>query len=85
MKSTLTAFLQVSPRGQLTLPATIRRQVGIQGGDPVVVTVQDGNIVLTPAVVTPIKRYGEERLAEFAKAAEMSSQEVEEARDKWQL
>lgn len=79
------AFLQVSPRGQLTLPASIRRQVGLEGGDPVVVSVKDGAIVLTPAVVTPIERYTDERLTEFAEAAEMSPAEIAKVRVKWRL
>jgi antitoxin PrlF len=81
----ITAFLQLSPRGQLTLPVEIRREVGIEGGDPLVVSVKDGTIVLTPAVVTPIERYTDERVAEFAEAAEMSAEEIAQARTKWRL
>ncbi len=40
-------------RGGLTLPAAIRNEVHLQEGDQVIVSVQDGKVVLTPAAVIP--------------------------------
>ena len=78
-------LVQISPRGQLTLPAEVRKTLGIRPGDPLIVTIKDGQIVLTPAVVTPIELYTDERVREFEDAAAMSDAELTDARRKWDL
>ncbi len=78
-------YVQVSPRGQVTLPARIRSAVGIEPGDPLTVSVEDGRIVLSPAVIVPIEHYTDEQLAEFEQAAEMTSAELKKARRKWKV
>ena len=40
---------RVSTKGQVVLPGPIRRRLGIQPGDPLDATVENGRIVLTPA------------------------------------
>ena len=40
-------------RGQVTLPAQVRLQAGIREGDNLIVTVEDGRIMLTPATLIP--------------------------------
>ncbi len=75
--------VQVSPRGGVTLPAEARKVAGIQPGDTLVVTVEDGRILLQPAVVVPIERYTDKRVREFAESAEMSEAEVKRAKRKW--
>lgn len=39
----------ISRKGQLVLPMSVRRQVGLEGGGPVDVRLDDGRIVLEPA------------------------------------
>src|SRR5262249_34991948 len=44
---------QLRARGQITLPAEVRLQVGLREGDHVIVTVEDDRIILTPARLIP--------------------------------
>ena len=61
MKETLI----VSDKGQITLPAAMRRSLGL--GKRAVVTAEEvgGKIVLTPAVVLETERYTDEQIAEW--------------------
>jgi looped-hinge helix DNA binding domain, AbrB family len=43
----------VRAKGGVTIPQQLREQVHLEEGDQVIVTVQDGSIVLTPAAVIP--------------------------------
>ncbi|BAS26119.1 AbrB family transcriptional regulator [Limnochorda pilosa] len=76
---------QVSTRGQITLPAEIRRAAQVRPGDHLLVRVEGGRIVLEPAVIVPVERYTEERMREFAREAEMSPEELDAARKRWGL
>lgn len=40
-------------RGGFTIPQEVREQLHLEEGDQVIVSVRDGNIVLTPASVVP--------------------------------
>lgn len=75
---------QISTRGQITLPADTRRQLGLKPGDTLLVHLEGGRIILDPAVVLPIERYTDERIAEFAKQAAMTPAELEQARHLWE-
>jgi AbrB family looped-hinge helix DNA binding protein len=44
-------FLRV--RGIVTIPQTFRERLGLETDDQLIVTVEDGRIVLTPATVIP--------------------------------
>jgi AbrB family looped-hinge helix DNA binding protein len=79
------SIAQVSGRGTVTLPADVRRALGLNAGDVLTVRIEDGRIVLTPAVVTPVEIYSEGRLREFAESAALSKEEIEAARSKWSL
>lgn len=84
-KSSADLLAQLSSRGQITLPADVRRAVGLEPGDPLWIRVEAGRIVLEPVVVVPVERYTEERIREFAQEAEMSPQVLEAARKRWGL
>lgn len=59
-----TTFL--TERGTLTLPAAIRKSLGLSGKQQMIVEATDtGEIVLRPAAVIPLEMYTEERIAEF--------------------
>jgi AbrB family looped-hinge helix DNA binding protein len=53
----------VSNRGQLTLPAGLRKRFGIQSGGPVIIEDRNGEIVLKPAVVMEVELYSDEQIA----------------------
>jgi antitoxin PrlF len=60
-----TTFL--TERGTLTLPASIRKTLGLRGKQQLIVeTNKAGEIVLRPAAVVPVEIYTEERISEFA-------------------
>lgn len=76
---------QVSPRGQVTLPASVRKALGLKPGDILLVEVEEGRVVLEPARVLPLEVYTEERIEEFNQAAQASEQELAEFRRAWGL
>ena len=57
--------LVVSNRGQITLPAAIRKRFGIKGGDVMLLDDRDGEIVLKPGIVVSIQRYSDEQIAQW--------------------
>jgi AbrB family looped-hinge helix DNA binding protein len=85
MSEATRTLVQVSPRGGLTLPAEVRNAAGVRPGDTLVVTIEDGRIVLEPAVVLPVEMYSEERIEEFRESGDLSAGQVAEARRKWGL
>jgi len=58
----------------------VRRRLGLEEGDVLTVELSGRSIVLTPAVVSPIELYTDERIAEFAAAAALAPAEAERAR-----
>ena len=42
------SYTKVTRHGQVTLPASVRKELGIEGGDLVEVTVEDDRAVLLP-------------------------------------
>ncbi|EKD28166.1 MAG: Transcriptional regulator, AbrB family [uncultured bacterium] len=78
-------FVQISFRGQITLPMNIRKQLKIKQGDPLAVSVEEGKIILSPVAMTIIERYSNDQLQEFKEASSMSSDEISEAKKKWKI
>jgi antitoxin PrlF len=76
---------QVSGRGTVTLPARVRKALGLREGDVLRVRLVDGSIQLTPTAVVPIELYTEERIAEFLSAAEMTPEELAAVDEAWGL
>jgi bifunctional DNA-binding transcriptional regulator/antitoxin component of YhaV-PrlF toxin-antitoxin module len=59
-------LVEPGTKGQVTIPRTILRAVGLTGDTPLLVeTTPEGAILLRPAVVYPIEIYSEERVEEF--------------------
>ena len=61
MKTTLT----VTRRGVVTLPAKLRRALGIKGDDQLIAETTPEGLLLRPAVTLPIEIYSDERIREF--------------------
>ena len=57
--------LIVSSRGQITLPARLRKRYGIKGGDVVILEERGNEVVLKPAVVLELDTYSDEQIAEW--------------------
>ena len=61
MKATLT----VSNRGVVTLPAKLRRALGLRPDDQLIAETTAEGLLLRPAVPLPIEIYSEQRVREF--------------------
>ena len=57
--------LIVSNRGQITLPAVLRKRIGIHPGSVVIVEEQDGALVLRPAAVLEVDTYSDADIARW--------------------
>ena len=67
------------------MPAALRRDLGLAEGDVLTVRVANGAIVLTPAVLTEVEAYTDERIREFEGAAKLSEEELSAARRAWRV
>jgi antitoxin PrlF len=69
MKTTLT----VTSRGVVTLPAKLRKALGLNADDQLIAETTSEGLLLRPAVTLPIEIYSEKRIREFDEAeAELS-------------
>lgn len=64
--------LIVSTRGQITLPADIRKQFGIKSGEPVIIEDRNGELVLKPATVMAVEMYSPKQVAEWDEKDQLS-------------
>jgi antitoxin PrlF len=64
MKATLT----VTSRGVVTLPAKLRRALGLKAEDQLIAETTPEGLLLRPAVTLPVEIYTEQRIAEFNEA-----------------
>lgn len=55
----------VSNRGQITLPADMRKQLGIAPGSTVIIETRDGELTLKPAVVLEMDSYSDRQIADW--------------------
>ena len=67
--------LVVSSRGQITLPAALRKRLGIKGGDIVILEDRGNEVVLKPGVVLEIQHYSDEQIAQWDAGDKLSDQE----------
>lgn len=57
--------LIVSSRGQITLPASMRKHLGIEPGGAVIIEERDGELTLKPAAVLEIEQYSDAQIARW--------------------
>ncbi|MCY4025267.1 MAG: AbrB/MazE/SpoVT family DNA-binding domain-containing protein [Acidobacteria bacterium] len=67
--------LVVSSRGQITLPATLRKRLGIKGGDVMILEDRGDEIVLKPGTVVELQLYGDEQVARWDAEDVLSDEE----------
>lgn len=64
MKATLT----MNRRGVVTLPAKLRRALGLNADDALIAETTPEGLLLRPAVTLPVEIYSEKRVREFEEA-----------------
>lgn len=70
----MTETTVVSSRGQITLPARLRKRLGIKGGDVVVLEERGHEIVLKPGAVVQIDYYSDEQVADWDRNDQLTEQ-----------
>ena len=73
--------LVVYSRGQITLPAPLRKRLGIKGGDVVILEDRGNEIVLKPGIVLEVQYYSDEQIAQWDAEDKLSDQERAEILD----
>jgi antitoxin PrlF len=58
----------VSSRGQITLPMSLRKRLGIRDGGAVILEERDNELVIKPAMVMEVEMYTDAQVAEWDKA-----------------
>ncbi|MCM2312352.1 MAG: AbrB/MazE/SpoVT family DNA-binding domain-containing protein [Steroidobacteraceae bacterium] len=58
----------INGRGVITLPARLRRELGLRADDQLIAEVTPAGLLLRPAVTLPIEIYSQEREREFEEA-----------------
>ena len=69
--------LIVSERGQITLPASIRKRYGIKGGSALIIEERNNELLLKPAAVMELDIYSDNQIADWDKADQLSKNERE--------
>ena len=67
--------LIVSERGQITLPATIRKKYGIKGGSALIIEERNNELLLKPAAIMELDIYSDDQIAEWDKADQLTERE----------
>ncbi len=67
--------LVVSSRGQITLPAAIRKRLGIKSGDVVMLQDRGNEIVLKPGIALEVQQYTDEQMTQWNREDKLSKQE----------
>jgi AbrB family looped-hinge helix DNA binding protein len=67
--------LIVSSRGQITLPASMRKHLGIEPGGAVIIEEHNGELTLKPAVVMEVEHYSDAQIARWDEQDSLSSEE----------
>lgn len=57
--------LLVSNRGQITLPASMRKLLGIEPGAALIIEAHNGELTLKPAAVLEIEHYSDAQIARW--------------------
>ena len=67
--------LVVSSRGQVTLPAVVRKRLGIKTGDVLILEDRGSEIVLKPGVVIETQYYRDREIAQWDDADRLPDRE----------
>ena len=78
----MSEILVVSSRGQITLPAALRKRLGIKSGDVVILEDHGNEVVLKPGIVLEIQHYSDEQIAQWDAEDKLSDQERDQILDR---
>ncbi len=70
---------RVGKRGTVVIPASLRRQFGIEEGTLVVAEAREDGVLIRPAVALPVEHYTPERRAEFLLSNAVDAEDYERA------
>lgn len=70
----------VSRRGQITLPAALRKRLGIRPGDVVLMEERQNGVLFRPGIVLPFERFSDEQIAAWDAADVLDRDERERLR-----
>lgn len=68
-------YAQVTGRGQITLPAALRKRLGIERGDLVILEDRGHEVAIRPAVVLEFETYSDEQIAQWDKEDKLDEDE----------
>ena len=68
-------YAQVSRRGQITLPATVRERLGIKSGDMMILEDRGTEVAVKPAVVMEVELYTDEQIAQWGAEDKLDDEE----------
>ena len=71
----MTETTVVSSRGQITLPARLRKRLGIKGGDVIVLEDRGHEIALRPGAVVQIDYYSDDQVEEWDRKDQLTETE----------
>jgi AbrB family looped-hinge helix DNA binding protein len=66
------ASVLVSSRGQITLPAGVRKRLGIKSGGVILIEERAGELVLRPAAVLEVEHYTDDEIATWDEQDQVS-------------
>ena len=66
--------LTISKKGQVTLPADLRKKMGLTAGGMVIAEEKDGELILRPAAVVEIDLYADEQVARWDEEDRLDAQ-----------
>jgi antitoxin PrlF len=72
----------VNERGTVTLPAKVRKHLGLKAGDVLQLEERDGQIILHPTITLPLRWYTDEEIARWEEEGRMTP-ERQKRLDAW--
>ena len=72
---------RVGHRGQVVIPANLRRQFNMDAGSLVVIESTPDGVLVRPAVALPVETYTQERKAEFLLSNAVDADNYQRARE----
>ena len=69
-------IVSLSSKGQLTLPEAVRKRLGLAKGDMLAVEEKDGQIILKPVSVLPVRMYSDDEIAAWEKENALTDNEA---------